>query len=93
MNEIYKLFLFTPIEWAFTVLTFVSFYFLTDKYASDPKRRIYGFVIGIVASILQIIFLLSKGIISMPLISIFFIFMRINGIKNCKKEIENNETM
>lgn len=91
MLDFLALFNFTPIEWIFTILTFVSFYFLIDKYASDPQRRIYGFAIGIIASVLQIIFLLSKGIISMPLISVFFILMRIKGIKNCSNELKDKK--
>lgn len=76
----------TPIEWFFTVLVYVAFFLLTSKKAKNPRIRAYGFAIDFIAGFLQMIFLMSKGIVSMAFISFTFLFIKINGIKNCLKE-------
>ena len=38
------------IEWAFTVLSFISFYFFISKKASQPSFRIIGLILSIIIS-------------------------------------------
>jgi hypothetical protein len=80
--------MFTLIEWVFLVLVYLSFGIHTSKKAKNPKVRAEAFSIGFVAGFLQMIFLLMNDIYSMAFVSFTFLFVRINGIKNCIKEVK-----
>lgn len=78
---------FTPIEWSFVILSYVSFYFLMEKRASKPKIRLRGIILSLIAGILQLIFLISVEVWSMAFLSFTFIFLKLFGFRNCINEI------
>ncbi len=79
------------IEWAFTILSFIAFYFFISKKASLPSFRIIGLIISIIISILVAIFTLSIGVLSIGIINICYIFLNGYGILNCYSEIKKNK--
>ena len=80
--------IFTPIEWTLIFLVFISFYYLMEKRASNPKIRLRGVILNLIAGILQMLFLISISVWSMVILSIVFVPMKVFGIKNCIIEIK-----
>ena len=79
------------IEWAFTILSFIAFYFFISKKASQPKFRIIGLILSIIISILMAIFSFSIGVLSLGIINTCYIFLNGYGIFNCYMEIKSNK--
>ena len=76
------------IEWTFTILSFIAFYFFISKKASRPNYRIIGLILSIIIAILMAIFTLSIGVLSLGIINTCYIFLNGYGIYNCYKEIK-----
>lgn len=76
-----------PIEWVFTILSFVAFYFFISKKASQPSYRLIGLVISILISLLMAIFAFSINVLSIAIINIVYIGLNGYGILNCILEI------
>ncbi|MBD3255300.1 MAG: hypothetical protein GF383_09420 [Candidatus Lokiarchaeota archaeon] len=79
------------IEWAFTILSFVSFYFFIGKRASKANFRLIGFLLSIIISILLSIFSFSIGVLSIGIIQLCYIFLSSYGMINCILEIRKNK--
>jgi len=79
-----------PIEWAFTILSFIAFYFFFGKKASQPSFRLKGFVLSVIISILMSIFCFSIGVLSIAIINIIYTFLNLIGIYNCYNESRSN---
>ncbi len=75
------------IEWKFTVLSFISFFFFISKKASQPSFRIIGWIISIIINLLLALFTLSIGVLSLRVINIFYVFLDGYGIFTCYVEI------
>ncbi len=82
-----------PIEWTFTILSFIAFYFFISKRASAPSFRVIGLMMSIVINILVAIFTLSIGVLSLGLINIFYVFLNGYGILNCLLEIRKSKVI
>ena len=82
-------FLFTPLEWSIFILSYISFFYLMERRASNPKIRLRGILINLIAGGLQIALFVSIGLWSMALLSFTFIFLKLFGMINCIKEIRN----
>ncbi len=80
-----------PIEWIFTILSFIAFYFFISKKASQAKFRIIGLILSIIIAILMAIFSFSIEVLSLGVINICYIFLNGYGIYNCYKEIKLNK--
>ncbi len=78
------------IEWAFTILSFIAFYFFISKRASQPSFRIIGLIMSIIISFLVSIFTFSIGVLSIAIINFCYIFLNGYGILNCYLEIRKN---
>jgi hypothetical protein len=81
-----------PIEWAFTILSFIAFYFFFGKKASRPDFRLKGFILSIIISILTSIFAFSIGVFSLALINLSYVFLNAVGILNCWHEIKSQKS-
>ncbi|MFX0072379.1 MAG: hypothetical protein ACFFAO_14940 [Candidatus Hermodarchaeota archaeon] len=79
------------IEWAFTILSFISFYFFISKKASEPSFRIIGLILSIIISILVSIFTFSIGVMSLAIINLLYVGLTAFGIFNCCLEIRRNK--
>ena len=79
------------IEWTFTILSFIAFYFFISKKASQPNYRIIGLILSIIIAILMAIFTFSIGVLSLGIINTCYIFLNGYGIYNCYKEIMSNK--
>jgi len=75
------------IEWTFTSLSFISFYFFISKKASYPSFRIIGWIISIVINSLMALFILSIGVLSLGVINICYVFLDGFGIFTCYVDI------
>jgi len=75
------------IEWAFTILSFIAFYFFVSKKASQANFRIIGLVLSMIIGVLIAIFSFSIGVLSLGIINTCYIFLNGYGIFNCYKEI------
>lgn len=79
------------IEWVFTILSFIAFYFFISKRASQPNFRIIGLIMSIIISILVSIFTFSIGVLSLAIIHLCYIFLNGYGILTCYLEIRKNK--
>lgn len=79
------------IEWAFTILSFIAFYFFISKRASKPGFRIIGLILSIIISLLISIFAFSIGVLSIALINLSYIFLNGYGIVNCYLELRKSK--
>jgi hypothetical protein len=77
------------IEWAFTILSFIAYYFFISKKASKPGFRIIGLILSLIIGILIAIFSFSIGVISVGILNICSFFLNSYGIFNCIKEIKS----
>ena len=75
------------IEWAFTILSFIAFYFFISKKASQPCFRIIGWIISIIINLLMALFTLSIGVLSLGVINICYVFLNGYGIFTCYVEM------
>ena len=75
------------IEWTFTFLSFISFYFFISKKASHPSFRIIGWIISIIINLLMALFTLSIGVLSLGVINICYVFLNGYGIFTCYVEM------
>jgi hypothetical protein len=79
------------IEWVFTILSFIAFYFFISKKASLPSFRIIGLILSMVIAILMVIFTFSIGVLSLGVINTCYVFLNGYGVLNCYKEIKSNK--
>jgi len=79
------------IEWIFTILSFICFYFFVSKKASQPSFRIIGWVLSIIINFLVTIFTLSIGVLSLGIINLCYVFLNGYGIFNCYQEIKRKK--
>lgn len=80
------------IEWVFTILSFVAFYFFVSKKASQPNFRLIGWIIAIIINLLIAIFTFSIGVISLGIINSCYVALNGYGIFNCYSEMKKNKT-
>jgi len=80
-----------PIEWVFTILSFIAFYFFISKRAGQAKFRIIGLILSIIIAILMAIFSFSIEVLSLGIINTCYVFLNGYGIYNCYKEIKLNK--
>jgi len=57
------------IEWIFTILSFIAFYFFISKEASQPNFRMIGLILSLIIAILMAIFSFSNDIFSIGIIN------------------------
>lgn len=76
------------IEWVFTILSFVAFYFFVSKKAGQANFRIIGLILSSIIGILIAMFCFSIGVLSLAIINICYLFLNSYGIYNCWKEIK-----
>ncbi|TFF94595.1 MAG: hypothetical protein EU544_04280 [Promethearchaeota archaeon] len=79
------------IEWIFTVLSFIAFYFFISKKASQASFRIIGLLLSIVINILISIFTFSIGVFSLWFVNLIYVFLNGFGILNCYIEIKSKK--
>ena len=79
------------IEWIFTILSFIAFYFFISKKASLPSFRIIGLVLSTIINFLVAVFTLSIGVLSLGAINFIYVFLNAYGILNCYLEIKKND--
>ena len=75
------------IEWTFTILSFIAFYFFISKKASQPNFRIIGLILSMIIAILMAVFSFSIEVLSLGIINTCYIFLNGYGVFNCYKEI------
>ncbi len=75
------------IEWTFTILSFIAFYFFISKKAGQPNFRIIGLILSMIIAILMAVFSFSIEVLSLGIINTCYIFLNGYGVFNCYKEI------
>ena len=75
------------IEWTFTILSFIAFYFFISKKVSQPNFRIIGLILSMIIAILMAVFSFSIEVLSLGIINTCYIFLNGYGVFNCYKEI------
>jgi len=75
------------IEWVFTILSFIAYYFFISKKANKPNFRIIGLILSMVISILISIFSFSIGVISIGILNICSLILTGYGIYTCSLQI------
>ena len=79
-----------PIEWVFTILSFIAYYFFISKKANQANFRLIGFILSLIIVLLMIFFCFSIGVMSLVIINgISFVFNGY-GIYTCYKEMMGN---
>lgn len=80
-----------PIEWVFTILSFIAFYFFISKKASMPSYRLIGLILSTIINLLIAIFTFSIGVLSLGTINLIYVFLNGYGMLNCYLEIRKNK--
>jgi hypothetical protein len=78
------------IEWIFTILSFVAYYFFIGKKASEPSFRLKGLLISDVIAILVSYFSFSIGVYSLAIMNLISVFFNGYGIRNCYLEMKSS---
>ncbi|MCP4762418.1 MAG: hypothetical protein GY870_11605 [archaeon] len=81
-----------PIEWVFTILSFVAYYFFISKKAGQANFRIIGLSLCLIVASMTSIFCFSIGVMSLVIINGVSIVFNLYGIYNCYKEIRVKKT-
>jgi len=76
-----------PIEWAFTILSFVAYYFFISKKASQANFRLIGFILSLIIVFLMLLFCFSIGVMSLVIINGISCVFNAYGIYTCYKEM------
>ena len=77
-----------PIEWAFTIISFIAYYFFISKKAGQANFRVIGLILSLLVALLTSIFCFSIGVISLVIINGASIIFSFYGIYNCYKKIK-----
>ena len=77
-----------PIEWTFTILSFIAYYFFISKKAGQANFRVIGLSLCLFIAFLTSLFCFSIGVMSLVIINGVSSIFNIYGIYNCYKEIK-----
>jgi len=80
-----------PIEWTFTILSFIAYYFFISKKAGQANFRIIGLSLCLLIAFLTCLFLISIEVLSLLILNIISIIFNSYGIFNCYREIKANQ--
>lgn len=80
-----------PIEWTFTILSFIAYYFFISKKAGQANFRVIGLSLCLLIALLTSLFCFSIGVMSLVIINGVSSIFNIYGIYNCYKEIKANK--
>lgn len=80
-----------PIEWTFTILSFIAYYFFISKKAGQANFRIIGLILCLIIAFLTSLFCFSIGVMSLVIINGMSTIFNIYGIYNCYNEIKDKK--
>jgi hypothetical protein len=79
------------IEWVFTILSFIAYYFFISKKANQANFRLIGFILSLIIVFLMILFCFSIGLLSLVIINGVSLVFNAYGIYTCYREMMSKE--